>query len=464
MPAWPRASTTRSRGSRGCVAIAAVGAVVSAQFSAAVDDRLRGARLDPAARAYVGEAREQPLTVPDGRVTPRVRAAVREAGVDAFRAGMVVSALLMIGGGILAAAGIQNPRRRTRPSWSSPPRRPLDPRAAACARARLIFRPDERARRHDVRALHADPRALRAHRADRIVDADGDRPDGAAVRVTGSGLGCPTWPKCTDQSLYTELNTHGLIEFGNRMLTSVVGFACIAAFAGAFRRRPRRRDLVLLGALLPLGVLAQIVLGGFTVRYDLRPGFVMSHYLLSMLIIVAAVALDWGAHRPEGEPRAPSDRLVALGARALVPVGAITIFAGTAASAAGPHAGGAGTGDVIKRLTFKGADTLRYVIEQHARLATLLGLLAVALWVLARRRGATSEQIRPLTWVCVLLAMQGVVGGVQYKLELPAEIVWVHVTLAALTWVAILVTVAAVGKPLPRGAPTRASGEPAPAP
>ncbi len=287
---------------------------------------------------------------------------------------------------------------------------------------------------------------------------------GAAVRVTGSGLGCPTWPKCTSDSLYTELNTHGLIEFGNRMLTSVVGFACIAAFAGAFRRRPRRRDLILLGALLPLGVVAQIVLGGFTVRYDLAPGFVMSHYLLSMLILVAAVALDWRAHRDEGQPREASDRLVAFGAWALIPVGAITIFAGTAASASGPHAGGAGTGDVIKRLTFKGADTLRYVVEQHARLATVLGVMAVALWFLARRRGATGEQLRPVTWLCILLAAQGVIGYAQYKLELPAEIVWVHVVLAAMTWVAILLAVAANGKPLPRGAPSRAGSEPAPVP
>src|SRR5947199_4534733 len=108
----------------------------------------------------------------------------------------------------------------------------------------------------------------------------------------------------------------------------------------------------------------------------------MSHYLLSMLILVAAVAFDWRAHRDEREPRVEVDRLVAFGTRALVPLGAITIFAGTAASAAGPHAGGAGTGDVIKRLTFKGADTLRFVVEQHARLATVLGLLVVALWVL----------------------------------------------------------------------------------
>ena len=275
---------------------------------------------------------------------------------------------------------------------------------------------------------------------------------GAAVRVTGSGLGCPTWPKCTDQSLYTELNTHGVIEFGNRMLTSVVGFACLAAFVGAMRRRPRRRDLVQLGSLLPLGVVAQIVLGGFTVRYDLAPGLVMSHYLLSMLILVAAVALDRRAHR-EPSDRPQSDRLVAFGVWSLVPVGAITIFAGTAASAAGPHAGGAGTGDIINRLTFKGADTLRYVVEQHARLATVLGLLAVAVWVLARRRGATGEQLKPLTGVCVLLAVQGAIGVVQYRLELPAEMVWVHVVLAALTWVAILMSVAAAGKPAPRGVP-----------
>jgi cytochrome c oxidase assembly protein subunit 15 len=286
---------------------------------------------------------------------------------------------------------------------------------------------------------------------------------GAAVRVTGSGLGCPTWPKCTSDSLYTELHTHGLIEFGNRLLTFFVGFAAIAAFAGAWRRRPFRRDLLLLSLLLPLGVVGQAVLGGFTVLHDLAPGFVMSHYILSMLILVACVALDWRAHRepPEREPRPQTDRLVAFGAWALVPLGALTIFAGTAASAAGPHAGGAGTGDVIKRLTFKGAETLRYVVEQHARLATVLGVVAVALWVLARRRGATSEQQRPLTALCLMMALQGAVGGLQYALELPAEMVWVHVVLAATTWLAILWTVAAFGRPLPRGAPSRGAGEPA---
>ncbi|MBA3329208.1 MAG: COX15/CtaA family protein [Solirubrobacterales bacterium] len=276
---------------------------------------------------------------------------------------------------------------------------------------------------------------------------------GAAVRLTGSGLGCPTWPKCTQDSLHTELTTHGVIEYGNRLLTFVVGFAAIAAGGLAFRRRPFRKDLAVLGMLLPLGVVAQAVLGGFTVLYDLAPGFVMSHYILSMLILVAAVALDWRAHRPPDARPPVSDRLVAWGARGLLPLGALTIFAGTAATAAGPHAGGAGTGDVINRLDFKGIQTLDFVIAQHGRLATVLGIAAVALWLLARRRGASAAQQSPLTWLCVLLGAQGVIGGAQYALELPAELVWVHVTLAATTWVVLLWAVVALGRPVPRTSP-----------
>jgi len=286
---------------------------------------------------------------------------------------------------------------------------------------------------------------------------------GTAVRVTGSGLGCPTWPKCTETSLYTELSTHGVIEFGNRMLTFLVGFAAFAAFIGALRRRPYRKDLVLLGATLPLGVLGQAILGGMTVRYGLAPEFVMSHYLLSMLILIGAVALDWRARRqPDDEP-VRSGPLVGWGTRAMLGLGAITIFAGTAATAAGPHAGASRTGEIVKRLDFKGSETLNFVISQHSKLAAVLGVLAVALWLLARRRGATAPQRSTLTVVCVLLGVQGVIGGVQYKLELPAEMVWVHVALAAATWVAILRAVAAAGRPQERAAAARGSSEAAPA-
>ena len=282
---------------------------------------------------------------------------------------------------------------------------------------------------------------------------------GAAVRLTGSGLGCPDWPKCYGK-IAPPLETHAWIEFGNRLLSGLVGLAAAAAGVLAWRRRPSRRDLALIGALLPLGVLGQAVLGGFTVRYHLAPGFVMGHYALSMLILVAAVALAWRARFEPGERRGTGDRVAVWGTRGLVLLGAVTIFAGTAATAAGPHAGGAGTGDVIDRLEWRGVDTLDWAIKQHGRLATLLGLAAVGLWWVLRRRGADPEVRRPVTVVCGLLAVQGAVGGLQYALELPAEIVWVHVALAAFTWLALLWSVAAAGRLTPARAPARRPAEP----
>jgi heme a synthase len=272
---------------------------------------------------------------------------------------------------------------------------------------------------------------------------------GAAVRVTGSGLGCPDWPQCYENGrLVAELNSHAWIEFGNRLFTSFVALAAIAAGLLAFFRVPFRRDLAILGVLLPLGVVGQAVMGGLTVLYGLAPGWVMGHYLLSMTILVAAGALAWRA-RPafdEGEEPA-ADRVTARTVWALFVLGALTIFVGTAATAAGPHAGGEGTGDVVHRFHFKGASTVNWLINRHGVLAAALGVLAIATWWLARRRGANSElQIR-LTRICVLLAAQGVIGIVQFHLELPAEIVWVHVAVATVLWVGIVLAAMEVGAP-----------------
>src|ERR1700730_229671 len=162
---------------------------------------------------------------------------------------------------------------------------------------------------------------------------------GAAVRLTGSGLGCPDWPKCYGKAL-PPLSTHALIEFGNRALSGLVGVMTVVAAVLAFTRRPFRRDLAILAVSLPLGVVAQAVLGGFTVKEHLAPGFVMGHFALSMIVLVFAVALAWRAvYEPGSRPRS-SDRLSIWSVRALVPLGAATIFAGTGATAAGPHAGG----------------------------------------------------------------------------------------------------------------------------
>src|SRR5436305_11431242 len=115
---------------------------------------------------------------------------------------------------------------------------------------------------------------------------------GAAVRLTDSGLGCPDWPRCHGKVL-PPLSGHALIEFGNRALSGAVGVVAVAAAVLALLRRPFRRDLAVLAWLLPLGVLAQAVLGGYTVKEHLAPGFVMGHFGLSMAILIAAVALAW---------------------------------------------------------------------------------------------------------------------------------------------------------------------------
>jgi cytochrome c oxidase assembly protein subunit 15 len=280
---------------------------------------------------------------------------------------------------------------------------------------------------------------------------------GAAVRLTGSGLGCPDWPKCYGQVI-APLETHAMIEYGNRLLSGFVGLVVTAAGALAWRRRPFRRDLAALGALLPLGVLAQAGLGALTVKHHLAPGFVMGHYVLSMLLLDASVALAWRAHHERGERPRSTDRLAVWATRALLPLGSITILAGTVATASGPHAGGSGTGDVVNRLDFRGADTLDFMIHQHGRLAALLGVAAVTLWWLLGRRGAEAQHRRAVGVVAVLLAVQGVVGISQYLLELPAELVWVHVSLAVATWLSILWSVAAAGflVPRPRAEPASA--------
>src|SRR4051794_41226639 len=179
---------------------------------------------------------------------------------------------------------------------------------------------------------------------------------GAAVRVTGSGLGCPSWPNCySNGRLVAETNSHALIEFGNRTLTGFVALAAIAAGVLAFFRRPFRRDLAILGVLLPVGVVAQAVLGGLTVVYGLAPGFVMGHYGLSMLVLVAAAALAWRARPAYGPDEPPTpDRTTARAVWAMFALGAVTVLAGTAATAAGPRPRGPGAGGPVPRLALPG--------------------------------------------------------------------------------------------------------------
>jgi cytochrome c oxidase assembly protein subunit 15 len=277
---------------------------------------------------------------------------------------------------------------------------------------------------------------------------------GAAVRITGSGLGCPDWPKCYGGTV-PPLETHAVIEYGNRLLTGFVGIAVIAASALAWFRQPFRGHLALFGALLPLGVVCQAILGALVVKYQLAPGLVMGHFILSMLLLDAAFALAWCARYEPGERRASSDRLGVWAVRALIPLGQLTILAGTIATGSGPHAG-AHEGELVHRFDFEGTGTLEWVVQRHSAIAAVFGLAAIAVWLLLRRQGGDRRACGPLGAVIGLLALQGVVGGVQWALELPAEIVWLHVALATATWLAMLWAVASAGRLEPRSGVTEA--------
>jgi heme a synthase len=277
---------------------------------------------------------------------------------------------------------------------------------------------------------------------------------GAAVRLTGSGLGCPDWPKCHGGTV-PPADVNAVIEYGNRLLTGFVGIAVIAACVLAFYRRPYRRHLAWIGGLLPLGVVGQAVLGALVVKYHLAPGLVMCHFILSMMLLDAAFALAWCSRYDPGERRKSTDFWGVWAVRALIPLGQLTILAGTIATASGPHPGDH-DGELVHRFNFYGGETLEWVVQRHAALATIYGLTAIGVWFFLRRPGGDRRALRPLTVVLGLLALQGLVGGVQWALELPGWLVWVHIALATGNWLAMLWTVAAAGQLEPREKPATA--------
>jgi cytochrome c oxidase assembly protein subunit 15 len=186
-----------------------------------------------------------------------------------------------------------------------------------------------------------------------------------------------------------------------------------------------------------------------------------------MRLLDAAFALAWCWRYEPWERRRSRDRLSVWAVRALIPLGQLTILAGTIATASGPHAG-AHEGELVHRFDFEGTGTLEWVVQRHAVIATIYGIAAIAVWFLLRRPGADRRALKPLTVVIALLALQGAIGGIQWGLELPAGIVWVHIAIATGNWLAMLWTVAAAGRLEPRSesSPER-SGEaeqPAPTP
>lgn len=245
------------------------------------------------------------------------------------------------------------------------------------------------------------------------------------------------------------MQINAVIEYGNRIITALVGLAVIAASLLAFLRRPYRWHLSAIGVLLPLGVIAQAGLGALVVKHHLPPELVMGHFILSMILLDAAFALAWCSRYEPGERRFSSDRLSVWAVRALIPLGQITVLLGTITTGSGPHAGDH-DGELVRRFEFKGADTLEWMMHRHAAIAVVFLLGAIAVWLILRRRGADSRASRPVVLVIGLLALQIAIGITQWQLHLPAEIVWFHIVVATSIWLGVLWAVATAGQLEPR--------------
>jgi heme a synthase len=317
-----------------------------------------------------------------------------------------------------------------------------------------VFRPT-------VRALHGW--ALAAMISNAVVIATG-----AAVRLSSSGLGCPDWPTCTKSSAFAADSSgqsllNSWIEFANRLLNfplvAIAGLTFIAFFLWHRQQRAAgfagRKDLVWLAAVLPLGVIAQAVIGGIVVLTKLNPALVSVHFLLSAAIILTSavvlhartVALEKAGSQPvnhasaqpaapDGAPAVRIDLRVLAGL--LTAVTALMLAAGTIVTGTGPLAGteidAHGHLKTVPRFHF----SLAAVTQLHADIGWFIGALAVALVVGLRYSGAPRRTVR-LGWIVLVgLGLQGIIGYAQYFNHLPAGLVWVHVALSVLIWIFVL--------------------------
>jgi heme a synthase len=280
---------------------------------------------------------------------------------------------------------------------------------------------------------------------------------GAAVRLSESGLGCPDWPECTRSSLVAAHSAgdpmfHTWIEFGNRLVTVAITLIAVAVFVAAWRFRPggrRRRDLVWLAAAQPAGIVAQALLGGIVVLTKLNPAMVALHFLASIAVLAAAVAL----HVRCTEGQAPARSLVRADLRllayAVLASVALMLAAGTVVTGTGPLAG---AGAVPRfHLPLVGAT------QFHADIGWLLAGLTVALAVGLQLTRAPAPAVR-LGWALLaMIGLQGVIGYTQYFTGLPAGLVWVHVCGSTLIWILALRLVFALRD---RGSLTTGTGQP----
>ncbi|MDQ0797008.1 heme A synthase [Streptomyces sp. B1I3] len=256
---------------------------------------------------------------------------------------------------------------------------------------------------------------------------------GGAVRLTGSGLGCPTWPKCTDDSLTTtgEMGLHGVIEFGNRMLTYVlcaaVGWAIIAVRSG----EPRRRSLTRLGWAQFWVVMGNAVLGGVVVLVGLNPYTVAAHFLLSTALLTLAVLMWNRLGEGDAAPKPLVGAAVAQLTWILVGAAGLLVAVGTVVTGSGRHAGDSSD---VHRIPLD----WKLISQLHADLAWVVVALTIALWFVLKAVDAPAGPRRRAGELFLVLLAQGVVGYVQYFLDTPELLVGLHMLGSCLVWIAVL--------------------------
>jgi cytochrome c oxidase assembly protein subunit 15 len=249
---------------------------------------------------------------------------------------------------------------------------------------------------------------------------------GGVVRLTGSGLGCPTWPKCTTESLVTtpEMGFHGVIEFANRLLTFILALVAVLTFVAIVRLgKTVRKGLIGPALILGLGIPAQAVLGGFTVLTKLNPWLVGAHFVLSGYMIAVASVLVWRAITSEHTTVSPTIYALANGIAA---AGAVAVLVGVVVTGAGPHSGDA---ESVRN----GLD-LEVWQHFHSYPAYLmLTLVIMQLGLLIRRDGkfAASFQSKVLTGLLAVSIYQAVIGIAQARMGVPPLLVGLHMLGAA---------------------------------
>ncbi len=250
---------------------------------------------------------------------------------------------------------------------------------------------------------------------------------GAAVRLTQSGLGCENWPECSNERLVPAASFHGWVEFGNRLLSGVVALGTVAAVLSAYRRNPRRPDLIRWAWFLVAGVAAQVILGAVTVKIHLHPLLVSAHFLLSIVLLWNVVVL-W--HKSRGGPGEPTNLLApALRTHALGLVGAATaiLITGTVVTGSGPNSG-----------DFR-ADRFNVDLGTAARIHSITAWAFLALLVaFAFRLHRNAEPTGPVQPVLTVAIAQGAVGYLQYFNGVPAGLVMIHVVGAVTLWLVTL--------------------------